>query len=258
MISGESAQPDDDEEALVARAAARMRAAGRRVVTDADPDVTRRQVRADATAAQAIWFGLAGLDVGFAAAVDHASTPCECCPDDVGLASMPSEVFRAANVRLVGDARRVLDDPALRAAAVVLPPCCARDRPKVEMLMWQIINRLRDQLTDAQRADLRLRCADGDNDFELRLLRAGYVAALGQVTGDDDMMAAATALAIREGYERAFGGLTIPAVFSVAAPAVWRTGRDIAPDTLAAILRAELVLLDTLMVYPEADVGGGG
>jgi hypothetical protein len=49
--------------------------------------------------------------------------------------------------------------------------------------------------------------------------------------------------------------LTIPAVWSVAAPTVWATGRDIAPDTLAAILRAELVRIDTLMLYPDDDVG---
>jgi hypothetical protein len=248
-------EPDDDE-ASVQRVAARMRAAGRHVVTDASPDDVRRDVRADATATAAIWFGLAGLDTGFAAAVTHASTPCTCCADDVGWAAMPAAVYRSAAVRLIGDARRALDDPDIRAAAELVPVCCARDRAQVESRVWRIINRLRATLTDEEVADLRLRCVDGDHDFELRCLRAGYVAALGQITADDDMASAATALAIREGYERPHGGLTISAVWSVAAPVVWRIGRDIAPDTLAALLRAELVRVDSLMVYPDADIGG--
>jgi hypothetical protein len=246
----------DDDEALVQRVAARQRANGRGdVPTDLDPEDVRREVRADATATAAIWFGLAGLEPGFAAAITHASTPCDCCPDDVGWAAMPLAVYRAADVRLTGDVRRVLDDPDIRAAAKMIPTCCARDRAQVESRVWFIVNRLHDRLTDAQRDDLRLRCVDGDHDFELRCLRSGYVAALGQITGDGDMTSEATALAIREGYERPFGGLTIPAVWCVAAPTVWATGRDIAPDDLAAILRAELVRVDALMLYPDADVG---
>ncbi|MGZ5380137.1 MAG: hypothetical protein ACXWD8_19825, partial [Mycobacterium sp.] len=57
------------------------------------------------------------------------------------------------------------------------------------------ISRLRDILTDAEVAALRLRCVDGDNDLELRCLRAGYISALGQITDDEDMMTAAAALA---------------------------------------------------------------
>lgn len=211
MSEVSSGEPADDDEAVVARVAARMRNRPRKPVnpvTDADPADVRRQVRADATAAMALWFGLAGLDVGFAAAVDHASTPCECCPDDVGLASMPYEVFRAADVRLVGDARRVLDDAVIRGAAVVLPTCCARDRPQVELLVWRIINRLRDLLTDHQREDLRVRCTGGDDDFELRCLRAGYVLAIAQITDADDMASAAHDLTVRECREQPFGGLT--------------------------------------------------
>jgi len=112
-----------------------------------------------------------------------------------------------------------------------------------------------DALDDAEVAALRLRCVDGDHDFELRCLRAGYIAALGQITGDEDMTSAAAALAIREGRERPFAGLTIPAVWSVAGPFVRRHGMDVAPDTLAALLRAELVRVDSLMVWPDADVG---
>ncbi|VEG55648.1 Uncharacterised protein [Mycolicibacterium aurum] len=268
-MSDHAGQPDDgqpfDEEALVVRVAARQSAMWTRrlgyevnVPTDRDPDEVRREVRADATATGALWFGLAYLDIGFAAAVTHASTPCDCCTDDVGWAGMPWAVYMAAARRLVGigDAfGRVIDDPDIRAAAEMLPVCCARDRAQVELRVWRIVNRLRDILTEAEVDTLRLRCADGDNDFELRCLRAGYISALGQITGDEDMTSAAAALAIREGRERPFGGLTIPAVWCVAAPFVRRRGMDVAPDTLAALLRDELVRVDSLMVHPDADTG---
>lgn len=247
---------EDPDEAIVQRVAVRMRAAGRDVDVDRDPDVVRREVRADATATIALWFGLAGLEPGFAAAVTHASTPCTCCPDDVGWAAMPLAVYRAATARLGVDALgRVLDAPDLRAAADMLPVCCARDRAQVELRVWQVVNRLRDVLTDAELADLRLRCVDGDHDFELRCLRAGYIAVLGQITGDGDMTSAAATLAIRECRERPIGGLTIPVVWSVAGPFVRAHGMDVAPDTLAAVLRAELVRVDALMVHPDADTG---
>lgn len=223
---------------------------------DADPVEVWRCVRADQTAALALWFGLAGLEVGFAAAVDHASTPCDCCPDDVGLAYLPAAVFRAANGRLIGDARRALDGPDIRAAAVPVPTCCARSRPVVESRVWRIINRIRDTITDAEIDDLRLRCVDGDHDAELRYLRAGFMFTIGQISDDAAMTSAAVEMALRECYERRFSGLTPAAVWSVAAPVVWRIGRDIAPDTLAALLRAELARIDSLMLYPDADVGG--
>ena len=70
------------------------------------------------------------------------------------------------------------------------------------------------------------------------------------------MLTAAANLAIREGRERPHAGLTPAAVWCVAAPFVRRHGMDVAPDTLAAILRDELVHVDELMVYPAAEVGG--
>lgn len=246
-----------DEEALVARVAAGQSArVGRPVPVDRDPAVVRHEVRADATATGALWFGLAGLDTGFAAAVTHAATPCDRCPDDVGWATMPGAVFRAAAARLDPNASvRVLHDADIRAATDALPVYCARNRAQVELRVWRIVNRLRDILTDAQVADLRLRCVDGDHDFELRCLRAGYIAALGRITDDGELTSTAATLAIREGRERLFAGLTIPAVWSVAAPFIRRHGMDVRPDTLAALLRAELIRVDSLMVYPDADVG---
>ncbi|WP_185935043.1 hypothetical protein [Mycolicibacterium hodleri] len=248
---------DDDDELVVQRVVARMRARGMHPVVDADPAEVRRQLRADATAAQALWFGLAGLEPGVVAAITHASTPCTCCTDDVGWAAMALEVFRAADVRLRGAARRVLDDPDIRAATTMLPTCCARDWSQVALRVWRVINRLRDTLTDTERANLRLSCVDGDLDFELRCLRAGYVTALGQIIESEDMVEAGSGLALREGYERPHGGLSIPAVQCVAASQVWAMGCDVAPDTHAERLRAELVRVDSLMVYPAADVGGG-
>jgi hypothetical protein len=249
-FGGEPVDPDEAE--AIARkweARAGLPPGGR------DPAEVRREVRADATGTAALWFGLAGLDTGFAAAVTHAATPCTCCPDDVGWASMPLAVYRAAVARLPEAARLSFDTADMRAAAEMLPTCCARDRAQVELRVWAIVNRLHDALDDAEVAALRLRCVDGDHDFELRCLRAGYIAALGQITGDEDMTSAAAALAIREGRERPFAGLTIPAVWSVAGPFVRRHGIDVAPDTLAALLRAELVRVDSLMVWPDADLG---
>lgn len=248
---------DGDDMELVRRVAARQSARlGRPVPVDRDPADVRREVRGDATATGALWFGLAGLDVGFAAAVTHAATPCDCCADDTGWACLPLAVYRAATARLDADAlARVHAVPHIRAAAEMLPVCCARDRAQVELRVWAIINGIRDVLTDAEVATLRLRCVDGDPDFELRCLRAGLVSTLGQLTGDDEMMSTAATLANREGRERTYAGLTPAAVWCVAGPFVRAHGMDVAPSTLAAIIRSELVRIDGLMVYPDGEIG---
>ncbi|MGA5465584.1 hypothetical protein [Mycobacterium sp. NPDC050041] len=255
--AGEPADEDGDvvdEAALVARVASAQSARlDRPVPTDRDPPEVRCGVRTNASAAIALWFGLAGLDVGFAAAATHASMPCECGSDDDGWSLLPGAMWLAAAHRLPINRLRVLT--AAESLADVLPPPVAVDRARVELAAWRVVNRLRDHLTGDEVAALRLRCVDGDQDFELRCLRAGYMSALGRITGDELMTSAAATLAIREGRERPFGGLTIPAVWSVAGPFVQRHGMDVAPDTLAATLRAELVRVDSLMVYPDADVG---
>ena len=258
MTSHPGNSPADDPigDAAVARVNAIRAARGLPPIVERDPAEVRRDVRTDATATGALWFGLAYLDIGFAAAVSHASTPCACCPDDPGWAAMPGAVYRAAAARLDVDAlARVHAVPHIRAASEMVPVCCAGDRVEVELRVWRIINGLRDVLTDAEVETLRLRCVDGDHDFELRCLRAGLISALGQITSDDDMMTTAATLAIREGRERPNAGLTSSAVWCVAAPFVNRHGMDVAPDTLVEILRDELVHVDGLMVYPDVDTG---
>ncbi|MDA4110184.1 hypothetical protein [Mycolicibacterium holsaticum] len=246
---------DDPDEALVQRVAARMRAAGRHVVTDADPDEVRWFFRSDQAATLALSFGLVGHERGFAAAVDYASRPRRCGHDDTGWALLPGSIWLAAAYRLPVDRLRVLT--AEESLADPLPRPVAVDRARVELAAWRVINRLRDHLTDAEVAALRLRCAGGDNDTELRMQRAAAMMALGQITGDDEMRSTATELALRECYERP--GLIPSVVFSTVAPLVASvTAEDgtVDPHHLAATLRAELVRVDTLMVFPDADVGG--
>lgn len=248
-------EPTDDE-VLVARVAARMRAAGRDVVTDADPDHVRRRVREDQAAALALSFGLFGHDPGFAAAVDYASRPCPCGRDDnPGWATLPSAVWLVAAHRLPLDRLRVLT--AAESLADPLPPPIAVDRARVELATWRVINRLRDHLTAAEVDALRLRCADGDHDADLRAQRAAAMMVLGQMTGDDDMQSTATELALRECYARP--GLLPSVVFSMVGPIMASaTAEDgtVDPDHFAAMLRAELVSIDRAMVYPTADAGG--
>jgi hypothetical protein len=244
----------DDDEALVQRVAARMRAAGRHVVTDADPD-ERWHLRSDQAATLALSFGLVGHERGFVAAVDYASRPCRCGHDDPGWALLSGAIWLAAAYRLPVDRLRVLT--ADESLADPLPPSVAVDRARVELAAWRVINRLRDQLTEAELAALRLRCAGGDNDTELRMQRAAAMMALGQITGDDEMQSTATELALRECFERP--GLIPSVVFSTVEPLVASVAADdgtVDPHHLTAALRAELVRVDTLMVYPDADVGG--
>lgn len=245
----------DDDEALVQRAAARMRAAGRDVVTDADPDEVRWLFRSDQAATLALSFGLIGHERGVAAAVDYASRPRPCGHDNPGWASLPGAIWLAAAYRLPVDRLRVLT--ADESLADPLPPPVAVDRARVELAAWRVINRLRDHLTDAEVAALRLRCAGGDNDTELRMHRAAAMMALAQITDDDDMRSAAIELALRECYERP--GLIPSVVFASINPLINALAGDdgaVDPHHLAAVLRAELVRVDSLMVYPEADVGG--
>lgn len=221
---------------------------------DDDERIRRAGLHADQCATMAVWFLLGGLEPGFTAAIDAASTPCGCCPDDVGLATLPAAVLRAVSTRLHGDARRVLDDPHARLDAAQIPTCCAADRAVVGAQVSRLISRIGGLLTDAERDDLRLRCVDGDGDFELRCARAGIMTALGHLTADDRMHSAATQAAMREVYERR-GGLTVAAVFSVAGPLVWAHRND-DTDQLAAVLRTELLRVDSLMLDPTAIVGG--
>lgn len=248
-----SGEPADDDDAVVQRVAARMRAAGRDVVIDADPDEVRRRLRNDQAAALALSFGLVGHDGGFVAAVDYASRPCPCGHDNTGWASLPACVWLAAAHRLPLDRLRVLT--IAESLADTLPPPIAVDRARVELAAWRVITWLRDHLTDGEVDALRLRCADGDHDADLRAQRAAAMMALGQTTGDDDMQAAATELAIRECYVRP--GLIPSVVFSTIYPLInalpTNTGGTVDPHHLVEALRTELVRIDGLMVYPTAD-----
>ena len=217
-------------------------------------DTRRAELLADRCATMALWFLLDGLEPGFAAAVDAASTPCGCCPDDVGLAMLPAAIFRAVSLRLHGPARRVLEDPRVLADAAPIAVCCATDRAVVEVQVSRLITRLAALLTDAERGDLRLRCVDGDRDFELRCLRSGLMRNLGALRGDDAMLTEAATAALRECYERR-AGLTIAAVWSVASPFVYRHRRLDAAG-LDDALAAELRRLSGLMLDPDAVVGG--
>lgn len=247
--------PDPDDEALVQRVAARMRAAGCDVVTDADPDDVRWRLRNEQAAALALSFGLLGHDSGFAAAVDYSSRPCRGGRDNHGWATFPGAVWLAAARRLPIDRLRIL--ASAESLADPLPRRTAVDRPRVELAAWRIINRLRDHLTDNEVADLRVRCADGDHDADLRACRAAAMMALGQMTDDDDMQSTATELALRECYVRP--GLIPSVVFAAIYPLINSvpTNADgmADPHHLAAALRAELVRIDTLILYAD-DVGG--
>jgi hypothetical protein len=249
-------RPDDDpDEALVQRVAARQVARlGRPMPTDQDPDKVRWNLRSDQAATLALWFGLVGHDPGLAAAVDYASRPCR-CGGNHGWADFPIAVWLAAAYRLPVDRLRVLT--SAETLADPLPPPDAVDRARVELAVWRITNRLRDHLTDAEVAELRLRCADGDHDAELRMLRAAYIMALGQVTGEGDMHSAATEFAMRECFVRP--GLLPSVVSSTVGPIInplADADGTVDPHLLAEVLRAELVRVQSLMLYPDADVGG--
>ncbi len=150
---------DDPDETLVQRVAARMRAAGRHVVIDADPDEVRWLFRSDQAATLALSFGLIGHEGGFAAAVDYASRPCRCGRDDPGWALLPGAIWLAA---ASPPARRPVSrrPPAPnRLADPLPPPDRGRPSPAWNSPHWRVVNRLRDHLTDTELAALRLRCA---------------------------------------------------------------------------------------------------
>jgi hypothetical protein len=214
-----------------------------------DPGVVRADVRLHYAAAMAVFWGLRGSDRGVAAAVDWAAIH-----GAGGVAALPAAVRDVVAARIDTPDRDVL----AAALAAIVNRADAADRTHAELTIWRMVTRVADALPDTAREQLAQRLVDGDTDFWLRCYRAGLMCAIGQVTDDDDMLSAATDLAILECHEYRHWGLSLPTVFSTAGPVIAaNTHPDgtIDRDALVAALKDGLAAATATMLYPDADVG---
>lgn len=201
----------------------------------------------DHAAAMAAWWCLAGIEPGIEAAVNFAAIA------GTGVDQLPRAVVGA--ITAAADAsdrdtiRLGLEAIADRAQVV--------DRVGAEAAVISMTRTVTESLPDGARDRLAQRLVGGDVDFWLRCQRAAAMAALGRLRDDQEMVAAATELAVRECYERP--ALTLRVVFCVVGPIVHaHTGADGGIDRAAldAALVAELAALPGAMLDPDAIIGG--
>lgn len=217
---------------------------------DADAQVAAARRAAwcqDHAAAMAAWWCLAGIEPGIEAAVNFAAIA------GTGVDQLPGAVVRAITAS-VDTAERDTIRPGLE---VIAGRAQVVDRVGAEAAVIGMTGRAAESLSDGARERLAQRLVGGDVDFWLRCRRAAAMAALGRLRDDQEMVDAATELAVRECYERP--ALTLRVVFCVVGPIVHaHTSADGTIDRAAldAALVAELATVTGAMLDPDAIIGG--
>jgi hypothetical protein len=229
------------------------------LIAERDPEESRRELRVQRAAGQAIAAVLHGLDAGVAQAFDAF----EAEADPLGL---PASVGKLAVWLVAPDERERVTEAAtavVRAwrtspqASTILEPgedpaaVVRRLRGGIELAVWRVCDAVTGALTDVGVDNLRERLGttlaaysaarSDDPDYEDRLRRAACEHALANLTGARRLHKLAHRLARAENRLRPW--LPLLHVYDRVGPIIERQHEPIDRDALIADLQAELVLL---------------